>query len=47
MDDETIEGFAKYRLERARETLNTAQEILKSGKDYTSANNRAYYAIFY
>ena len=29
MDEETIEGFAKYRLERAKETLCTAQEILK------------------
>ena len=47
MDEETIENFAKYRLEKAKETLETAQEILKIGKDYISANNRAYYAIFY
>lgn len=47
MDEETIEGLAKFRLSKAKETLNTAELILKNGKDYTSANNRAYYAIFY
>ena len=47
MDDETIESFAKYRLEKAKETLHTAKVVFKEVKDYTSANNRAYYAIFY
>lgn len=47
MDNESIESFSKYRLQRAKETLDTAKEIFKRGKDYTSANNRAYYAIFY
>ena len=47
MDSETVEGFAKYRLNKAKETLETAEMILKEGKDLTSANNRAYYAIFY
>lgn len=47
MNDETIEEFAKYRLNKAKETLNTAEIIYKNIKDYTSANNRAYYAIFY
>ncbi len=47
MDNETIESFAKYRLEKAKETLETAKMIYKDGKDLTSANNRAYYAIFY
>ena len=47
MEHETIEDFAKYRLTRAQETLTTAEWIFKEGKDYTSANNRAYYAIFY
>ena len=47
MDEETIESFSKYRLEKAKETLETAEAILKLGKDYTSANNRAYYAIFH
>lgn len=47
MDNETIEDFAKYRLAKAKETLKTAEIIFKDIKDYTSANNRAYYAIFY
>lgn len=47
MDNETREGFAKYRLEKAKETLKTAEIIFNEVNDYTSANNRAYYAIFY
>ena len=47
MDYETTKDFAKYRLARAEETLNTAETIAKDLKDYASANNRAYYAIFY
>ncbi len=47
MDSESIESFAKYRLQRAKDTLITAKEIFKLGNDYISANNRAYYAIFY
>ena len=47
MDSETIEGFSKYRLNKANETLETARMIFNEGKDFTSANNRAYYAIFY
>ena len=47
MDNETIESFAKYRLNKAKETLETARMIFNDGKDFTSANNRAYYAIFY
>lgn len=47
MDNETTQGFAKYRLARAKETLNTAVIIFDEVKDYTSVNNRAYYAIFY
>ena len=47
MDNETIESFARYRLSKARETLETAKMIFEDGKDLTSANNRAYYAIFY
>ncbi len=45
MDNKTIE-FSKYRLERAKETLKTAKFVFEI-KDYVSANNRAYYAIFY
>ena len=47
MDNETIESFAKYRLNKAKETLETSRMIFNDGKDFTSANNRAYYAIFY
>ena len=47
MDSETIEGFSKYRLNKAKETLETARMIFNEGKDFTSANIRAYYAIFY
>lgn len=47
MEHENKEDLAKYRIEKAEETLKTAEVILKEVKDYTSANNRAYYAIFY
>lgn len=46
MDSETVESFAKYRLNKAKETLETAEMILKEGKDLTSANNRAYLCYF-
>lgn len=46
-DNKTVDDFAKYRLEKAKETLKTAEVIFKEVNDYTSANNRAYYAIFY
>ena len=46
MDNQAIESFARYRLNKAKETLETAEMIFKDGKDFTSANNRAYYAIF-
>lgn len=38
--------LSKYRLERAKEMLKTAQRDLDAG-DYASANNRAYYCIFH
>lgn len=38
--------FAKYRLERAKETLESAT-VLFNIKDLVGANNRAYYSIFY
>ena len=47
MEYETIEEFARYRLVKAEQTLQTAEVIFKEAKDFTSANNRAYYAIFY
>lgn len=47
MNNEEIETFARYRLNKAKETLETARMIFNEGKDFSSANNRAYYAIFY
>lgn len=47
MDDENRESFAIYRLEKAKETIKSAQILFEVAKDYTGANNRAYYAIFY
>lgn len=38
--------FAKYRLSKAKETLESAI-VLCERKDLTGANNRAYYSIFY
>ncbi len=38
--------FAKYRIERAKETLESAK-VLYERKDLIGANNRAYYSIFY
>lgn len=38
--------YAKYRIERAKEDLDTAHLLLDAGK-YRIANNRAYYAIFH
>lgn len=38
--------FAKYRLERAKATLESAI-VLCNRKDLIGANNRAYYSIFY
>jgi uncharacterized protein (UPF0332 family) len=46
MDNEDIEAFSKYRLEKAKETLKSAK-LLYDNEDLTGANNRAYYAIFY
>ena len=47
MDNEIKNDLVKYRLEKAKETLNTAEKIFENIKDYSSSNNRAYYAIFY
>ena len=47
MDNENRESFALYRLEKAKETLKSAKILFEEVKDYTSANNRTYYAIFY
>jgi len=46
MDKKTDLDLAKYRLEQAKESLTDA-ELLYRNKRYKSANNRAYYSIFY
>ena len=45
-NEETAIEFSKYRLEKAKETLNSAN-ILYDNNDLSGANNRAYYSIFY
>lgn len=45
-EGKTTEDFAKYRLEKAKETLKSAK-LLYDNNDFTGANNRAYYSIFY
>ena len=42
----TVSGFAKYRLERAKQDLSDAEFSYKH-KRYLNANNRAYYSIFH
>ena len=42
----TVNGFAKYRLERAKQDLSDAEFSYKDRR-YLNANNRAYYAIFH
>lgn len=42
----TVTGFAKYRLERAKQDLSDA-EFNYQNRRYLNANNRAYYAIFH
>ena len=39
-------ALSQYRLEKAKEDLNTAERNYKES-DYRAANNRAYYAIFH
>lgn len=41
MDKETIINFSEYRLQKAKDTLNTSEFILKELQDYTGANNRS------
>lgn len=44
MEKEYYEALAKVRLERAKELLQEAKDLLEKDA-YKSANNRAYYAI--
>ncbi len=45
-NQETTIEFAKYRLEKAKDTLKSAK-LLYDNHDLVGANNRAYYSIFY
>jgi uncharacterized protein (UPF0332 family) len=40
-------ALIRYRLKRARATLQVAQTLLQQGEDPPSIVNRAYYAMFY
>ena len=44
MDNETYKALARARIERAKELLDEAEELLVKEK-YKSANNRAFYSI--
>lgn len=44
MDKEYYEALAKVRLDRAKELIEDAKELLERGS-YKSANNRAFYAV--
>ncbi len=44
--ESSVKELSKYRLERSREDLETAEENLASGK-YRASVNRAYYAVFH
>ena len=44
MDNETYKALSRARIERAKELLDEAEDLLKKGK-YKSANNRAFYSI--
>ena len=46
MIDETKKDLCKYRIEKARECIKSA-EALKLCGDYAFAVNRSYYAIFH
>lgn len=45
-DSKNSKEFARYRLERAKETLKSAK-LLYDNNDLAGATNRAYYSIFY
>lgn len=44
--ESSVKGLSKYRLERAREDLKIAKDLLETG-DYRFSTNRSYYAIFH
>lgn len=45
-NDTTRNDYAKYRIDRTKEDLETAHLLFEAGK-YRIANNRAYYASFH
>lgn len=44
--DETRKGLCRYRLEKARKCLSSANVLVQS-EDYCGAANRSYYAMFH
>ena len=46
-DHSYAQALIQYRMERARQTLNTAQLLREQNADTASIVNRAYYAMFY
>jgi len=46
-DHSHTQALIKYRMERAYQTLNTAQLLREQNTDTASIVNRAYYAMFY
>ena len=47
MTPEDKKNLAKIRFEHAEQCMNTAKSIILYEKDYKSAANRSYYAIFH
>ena len=45
--DEQAKALSKYRLEKARQLLQSADMPMNMTKDYNSVVNRCYYAIFH
>ena len=45
--DEQAKALSKYRLETARQLLQSADMLMNMTKDYNSVVNRCYYAIFH
>ena len=43
--DEQAKALSKYRLEKARQLLQSADMLMNMTKDYNSVVNRCYYAI--
>ena len=46
-DDDYSQALIRYRMERARQTLDTAQKMRGQKADAASIVNRSYYAMFY